>query len=481
MARLGRHASSALSTVVPSARGWWFQEALRAAPIEPAPPLEGEASADVVIIGGGYTGMWTASHLLEAEPEIGIVLLERDVCGGGPSGRNGGFVSGWWDELSTLVALFGTEGALAACRALGSSVAEIGAWCRRHEVDAWFRHQGQLQVASSPGQEGAWRESTALAARLGVGEEFVELTPGEVRERCGSPAFGGGALMRDGATVQPARLAMGLRRVLLERGVRIHEHSRVRSLEGGARVRAVTQTGTVRAEQAVLAVNAWAARWPGLRRSLVNWGSHIVLTAPAPDRLADLGWTAGESIADSRSAVHYFRTTPDGRVAFGGGGGRASWLGRIGPEVDQDPASIARAAEGLRRLLPSFSDVPLEAAWGGPIDVSPTHLPFFDSMGPGNVHVGAGYSGNGVAPSHLGGRILAGLARGVRDEVTTLPLVGGRRTKFPPEPVRSIGAHIVRQAVIRFERAQDRGRRVGPVVSLVAHLPRKMGYHLGPE
>jgi glycine/D-amino acid oxidase-like deaminating enzyme len=477
----GRHTVPALTGVVPSARGWWFDEALQAAPIEPAPPLGGEASADVVIIGGGYTGMWTAYHLMEAEPGIVIVLLDREVCGGGPSGRNGGFVSGWWDELSTLVDLFGPEGALSACRALASSVVEIGEWCRRHQVDAWFTHQGQLQVASSPGQEGAWKESTTLAAKLGVGEELVELTPGEMRERCASPVFGGGALMRDGATVQPARLAMGLRRALLERGVRIHEHSAVRSLENGSRLRAVTESGTVRADQAVLAVNAWATRWPGLRRSLVNWGSHIVLTAPAPERLGDLGWTGGESIADSRSAVHYFRTTPDGRVAFGGGGGRASWLGRIGPKVDQDPASIARAAEGLRRLLPSFADVPLEAAWGGPIDVSPSHLPFFASMGAGNVHVGAGYSGNGVAPSHLGGRILAGLARGIQDEVTTLPMVGGRRMKFPPEPLRSIGAHIVREAVIRFERAQDRGQRVGPVMNLVAHLPRKMGYHLGPE
>ena len=144
----------------------------------------------------------------------------RSPFAGAPGAGPGRPVRNSSPELSTLVALFGPERAVAACRALGSSVVEIGEWCRRHEVDAWFTHHGQLQVASSPGQEGAWSESTALAAMLGVGEEFVELAPSEVRERCASLSFGGGALMRDGATVQPARLAMGLRRVLMGRGAR---------------------------------------------------------------------------------------------------------------------------------------------------------------------------------------------------------------------------------------------------------------------
>lgn len=476
-----RGAAPESAPIVTSARGWWFREAMEHEPSEPAPPLHGTSRADVLVIGGGYTGMWTAYHLLEADPSVRVTLLEQDVCGSGPSGRNGGFCTGWWDELPTLVALYGEQDAVAACRALGHSIEDIGTWCERHQVDAWFTHSGMLQVAGSPGQEGAWRECAAVARKLGVEDEFVELMPEEVRSRCASPAFGGGALMRDGATVQPARLARGLRRVLLQQGVRVHEGTAVRRLDHGRTARAVTDDGVVEAEQVVLAVNAWAERWPGLRRRLVNWGSHIVLTAPAPERLAELGWTGGECIADSRTAVHYFRTTRDGRVAFGGGGGRASWLGGIGPKIDQDPASIARAAEGLRRLLPSFADVPIQEGWGGPIDVSPTHLPFFGTMPSGNVHFGAGYTGNGVGPSHLGGRILAALARGVRDETTALPMVGDKPRRFPPEPMRSIGAHVIREAVIRLERAQDAGTRAGRVVDFLARLPRRMGYHLGPE
>lgn len=466
--------------IQPSARGWWFGEALQHDPGLPAPPLEGAETADVLIVGGGYTGMWSAFFLTQASPGIRVTLLERDECGAGPSGRNGGFASGWWDELPALIHSFGAKGALAACRAVGRSVHAIGDWCEQHGVDAWFNHKGYLQVATSPSQENAWNEAVSAARLLGVEEEFLALSADEVRKRCASPVFGGGALMRDGATVQPARLARGLRRVLLERGVRIHEHSPVRRLQRNSTAVAITQRGTVRAEQVILAVNAWATGWPGLRGLLVTWGSHMVLTAPAPEPLKELGWN-GECISDGRTALHYFRTTPDGRVAFGGGGGRAPWLGRLGPKVDQDPASIARTARGLRRIFPSLAGVPLEAAWGGPIDVSPTHLPFYGTLRPGNVHFGIGYTGNGVAPSHLGGQILASLALRRQDEMTELPIVGHRPRRFPPEPFRSIGGHVVRHAIIRRDIALDESRRVGPLTEFIARLPRRLGYNLGPE
>jgi glycine/D-amino acid oxidase-like deaminating enzyme len=474
----GRQAAD--DQVRPSARGWWWNEAVEHDPGPPASPLDGDETADIVIVGGGYTGMWTAYALTETQPGILVTLLEREECGSGPSGRNGGFASGWWDELPALVSSYGDDAALAACRAVGRSVRAIGDWCRQHGVDAWFNHKGYLQVATSPSQEGAWSDAVSVARRLGVEEELVPMSAEEVKARCASPVMGSGVLMRDGATVQPARLARGLRRVLLQRGVRIHEHSPVTRLRPGSSVTALTERGTVRAEHAILGVNAWATQWPGLRGLLVTWGSHIVLTAPAPERLAELGWD-GECISDGRTALHYFRTTPDGRVAFGGGGGRASWLGRVGPQVDQDPASIARAARGLRRIFPNLADVPLEHAWGGPIDVSPSHLPFFGTLRPGNVHYAVGYTGNGVAPSHLAGQVLAGLALGRKDEVTGLPMVGRRPRRFPPEPFRSIGGHLVRHAIIRRDGALDVGGRVNPVLEFVARLPRRLGYNLGPE
>lgn len=462
-------------------RCYWLREALAHDQSEPCPPLRGEVGTDVAIVGGGYTGMWSAYFLTELEPAVRVVLLEQDICGGGPSGRNGGFVTGWWDELPGLVRLYGERGAVEACRAAARSVAGIGTWCARHGVDAWFTDGGYLMVATSGAQEGRWSAATELARRLGAGEAFADVPAAEVRARCGSPVFRSGAFMRDGATVQPARLARGLRRVLLERGVRIFEGSPVRRFRAGPPTTAETPGGVVRAERAILALNTWLASWKPLRRSLVTWGSYIVLSAPAPERLEEMGWTGGECITDARFALHYFRTTPDGRIAFGGGGGRAGIGGRVGPRLSYDVTSIRRAAEGFRRLFPTFADVPLEEAWGGPIDVSPTHLPFFGTLPAGNVHYGVGYSGNGVAPSHLGGRILAGLALGREDEFTRLPMVNAEPRAFPPEPLRSLGAFLVREAVVRKERAEDEGRRADPFTRFLARLPRRLGYLLGPE
>jgi glycine/D-amino acid oxidase-like deaminating enzyme len=285
--------------------------------------------------------------------------------------------------------------------------------------------------------------------------------------------------MRDGASVQPARLARGLRRVVLERGVTIHEGTQVTSLEPGSKAAAVTPHGVVRAKHVVLALNAWATGWRQLERRLVAWSSYIVLTAPAPDKLKAINWTGGELISDFRTSLRYFRTTNDGRIAFGGGGGRAR------PTIDdaftRDTRAVAEAAQGFRLMFPSFADVPLEDGWGGPIDVSPTHLPTFGTLAPGNVHFAVGYTGNGVAPSHVAGQVMADLVAGRDTEAVRLPMVNPKPRLFPPQPFRSWGAAVVRRAMIAKETAEEQGRRPNVLVSQIARMPRRMGYLLGPE
>jgi len=461
-------------------RSYWLREALAAEPDDPPREAPQSGSCDVVVIGGGYTGLWTAYFLTEQDPGIRIAILEQDICGGGPSGRNGGFVHGWWDQLPLLEELHGPDRALEVASEADASVDGIRAFCDRHGVDAWFRRAGYLRVSASVAQDGDGDDAVAACRRLGVGDELIPLSPDEVRERCASPAFRGGVLMPNAATIQPARLARGLRRVLLDRGVAVHEGTRATGIAVDGAV--VVRAGDLRfrADQAVLAVNAWAAGWPRHRSSLVAWGSYMVLTEPAPEALERIGWTGGEAIADSRFTVHYFRTTPDGRVAFGAGVGAAGYGGRIGASFERDGHAVGRAIAGLRRLLPELAGTAVTEAWGGPIDVSPDRLPIIGATHGGRVHHAHGYSGNGVGPAHLAGRILAARVGGSDDPVGRLAIVDRAVRRFPPEPIRYVGARVVREALIRRDEVSDRERRPGPIVRLLVRLPRLLGYRLGP-
>jgi glycine/D-amino acid oxidase-like deaminating enzyme len=477
-------------------RSWRLREALAAEPpalrADAAPPFAGSGRADVAILGGGYTGLWAALRLTELAPGARIVVLERDVCGGGASGRNGGFVNGWWDELPALVARHGVDDGVRLARAIGNAVGEVGEWAASAGVDAWYRRAGFVQASAAPAQDGAWREVVELCDRLGLGDEYLPLSADEVRERVVSPVFRSGVLMRDGATVQPALLARGLRRAALERSVAIHERTRALPIEtdgrGGRiaiRTRSAVGDGTLVADQVVVTLNAWAAAWPAYGKRLVTWSSYIVLTEPIPERLAELGWTGGEGVTDARFTLHYARTTPDGRIALGGGGGRAGFGGRVGRVFTHDAGSAARAAAGLRRWFPTLADVRIEDAWGGPIDITADHLPFVTSTGRGRVHAGLGFSGNGVGPSLVVGRALAALAArgdGAREDPWgSLPIVGTVPRAFPPEPLRYLGARAIREAIVRCELAEEAGRRPGRVVAALSRVPRRLGYHLGPE
>ena len=205
-----------------TARGWWLADA---GDQGPSAPLDGDLDADVAIVGGGYTGMWTAWFVSQLEPGARVVIVEADRCGAGPSGRNGGFVNEMWFSLPTLRRRFGDAAALDVARASGEAVAGVGRWCEEQGVDAWYRHGGYLQASTAPAYDDTWRQVVAACEELGVPEVCRPLTGAEVRARCGSPLFRAGAFYPGAATVHPARLALGLRSRLLERGVSIFEDS----------------------------------------------------------------------------------------------------------------------------------------------------------------------------------------------------------------------------------------------------------------
>lgn len=446
----------------------WLEEALAGA--EDAPSLTGSERADVCVVGGGYTGLWTALELKRRQPALDVALLEARVCGAGASGRNGGFVLSWWAKFGSLAKLCGTGEALRLARASAEAVSEIGRFCAEHGIDCHYRPDGWLWAATSEAQVGAWRPLLHELERLGE-RPFLELTEEEVVRRTGSDRHLAGVFERTAATVQPALLARGLRRVALEQGVRIFERSPVRRLDRSRPPRVRTPAGTITAERVVLATGAWGAETRELRRAVAVIASDVVATAPAPERLAASGWVDGLCISDSRMLVNYYRTTLDGRIVFGKGGGALAFAGRVGSSFDGPSPRAAEVEASLRAISPAFAGVPVVASWTGPIDRSLTGLPFFGRLGGrSDVVYGLGYSGNGVGPSLLGGRILASLVLDQDDELASSALAGGPAGLFPPEPVRYLGGLLVRAAVARTERAEDAGRSPGFLASRVAAL-----------
>jgi putative aminophosphonate oxidoreductase len=444
-------------------RSLWLREALAAEPQGAGcRPLSGAHQADVAIIGGGYTGMWTAYQLKRRQPGLDVVILEADICGGGASGRNGGFVLSWWPKLETLVERYGETHGLELAQWSDDAVGALGGFCAEHGVDAHYVHGGWLWVATSQAQMGAWEGSVRACEERNL-DAFQRLSPEEVAARAGSPTHLAGVFEPNAATVQPALLARGLRRVLLDMGVRIHEGSPVTSLRRSSPAVVRTAAGQVRAGAVVVASNVWAAKIRELRRLIVPLGSDIAATAPIPERLAEIGWTGGEAVSDSHLMVNYYRTTRDGRIAWGKGGGRLTAAGRV-PALHLDRRHTAQAARRLRTLYPMLADVPIDAEWSGWVDRSVTGLPVFGRLsGQGRVVYGIGFSGNGVGPCHVAGHVLASLALGADDQWSACGLVSDRHDRFPVEPVRFAGSLAVRAAVDRKERAEDAGRRPDPV------------------
>jgi glycine/D-amino acid oxidase-like deaminating enzyme len=431
---------------------WWLEEAQSLAPLTPCAPLAGDVRADVCVVGGGYTGLWTAIEICEQSPGARVVLVESEACGQGASGRNGGWATGWHDELDSLVEHFGQAEALRLAARSAWAIGRIESFCVEHDIECHFRRRGAMWTASSPWQVGAWRGAVDACRRLGRGEYVEELSAAQVAQRTTSPALLCGARQTDAASLQPALLVRGLRRVALEMGVEIFEATPMRDLERAERTVVRTPSGSVSAGTVVLATGAWTARLRELRRAIVPIGSHILATEPLGERLEQVPWADGELLGDARLMVHYAQVTRGGRVVFGRGGGALGPAGTVPFRLFHDPRTLADVADDFRRWFPQWSDVRLTHAWGGPVDRAPGHLPFVGRLtGPGRVLYGIGYSGNGVAPSALIGRILGRLALGIEDEDTTGALARGVPAYLPPEPFRSVGGALVRAAVRRAE------------------------------
>jgi glycine/D-amino acid oxidase-like deaminating enzyme len=419
--------------------------------------------------------------LSSREPSLRIALLERDICGGGASGRNGGFFSSSWWDLGGLTGLFGETDGLRYAVAVSDEVEAAERWCAEHGVDAWYHREGVLGVRT-----GAWQEhdegretSAELCARLGEPDRMRSLSVAEARAIADSPRITRATFGADSAICQPARLARGLRRVALERGVRIFERTGARGIDEGRPAVVRTELGAVRADHVVLTMGSWAGSWPGFRRSFGVIADYMVVTEPIPDRLREIGWTSNIGLADGRDLLYYLRPTDDQRIAIGGGATGVAFGGHgDSPAVTHDRRISDAAATGLEWLFPQLEGVRFTHAWGGPIDMTPSFVPFFRTLAPGTVHAGLGFSGHGLSQTKLGGRILAGMVLGAEDEYTSLPVRGREIGAAPPEPLRWPAVKAAAWALRSGDRREEQGRSRGLLRGAIGSAPERYREHL---
>lgn len=435
---------------------YWFKQALEIEQPETAKPLQQNIQADVAIVGGGYTGLWTAIMIKQQSPEKQVVVIEKGLCGSGASGANGGCMLTWSTKFPTLKRLFGEEHAAWLVKESEQAVLEIDDFCQQHNIDAQLSLKGVYYTATNQAQTGGMQPVVDELKRLEV-NSWRHCQAEELRANAGSPRNIEGFHSPVAASVQPALLARGLRRVAIELGVEIYENTPMTRLDYGKPATVCTPTGNIQAQQVVLALNAWMVeQFKQFKSSIVVVSSDMVITKPLGDALSQSGWQAGSSVLDSRIFVHYYRDTPDGRLMLGKGGNQFSFNNQVNAMFNKPTRYQELLRKSFDKLFPRLKGAEFAYSWTGGSDRSATGFPFFGELdNQSNIFYGFGYSGNGVAQTRMGGKILSSLVLGIENEWTKSGLAKGPLGHFPPEPFRWTGAMMVRNAVRRKEEAED--------------------------
>lgn len=425
---------------------------------EPLPPLRGDVTADLAVVGGGFTGLWTALMAKERDPSLDVVLLEGRAVGWAASGRNGGFCAAslthglgngqdrWPAEIETLQRL-GRE-----------NLDEIEQTLTRYGVECSFERTGELRVATEEWQLAGLDEEVSGAASLGVRLERLDRE--QVRAEVDSPTYLGGVWDREGvAMVDPARLAWGLRDVCVRLGVRVFEHTPVRSLhDDGVALELETPKGRVRAGRVALGTGAFPPLLRRLRHFLVPVYDYALMTEPVPDDLlAEIGWRNRQGIGDSANRFHYYRLTDDNRILWGGYDAVYHNGGLVKPEYDQRDATFEKLATHFFETFPQLHGLRFTHRWGGVIDTCSRFSAFFGTAYGSRLAYAAGYTGLGVGATRFGANVMLDLLQGRVTERTDLRMVRQKPVPFPPEPVRSGVIQLTRWAIARAD--EHEGRR----------------------
>lgn len=441
--------------------------------LTPRPPLDGSMEVDVAIMGAGFSGLWTAYQLLRREPSLDVLVVEKEIAGFGASGRNGGWcVADFPLQPTALAKRYGREAARAVGLAMIDSLDDIERVTREEGIDAHFSRGGALNIARAgydlPKLEDSWRDYHAI----GLEDHVALLDAAETAERIRVRDAVGSFLMKEGARVQPARLARGLARAVERRGGRIVEGTTVTDYEGGAPPRLITDRGDVRARRAiVLAGEAYMSRLPKLRRHVIPMTSHIVATEPLPPEIwAQIGWEGNEAVVGYGSNAGYLNHTADGRITFGAYRSRYPYRSQISDDLDRPEDIFTHARRAARIWFPALNDVQFTHSWGGVFGVPRDRMPTMGYNRRTGVALAFGYTGEGVCTANLSGRVLADLLTETDSALTHLPMTTHQPVLWEPEPLRSLGVNLVRRARYKENEEVERTGRYPERPSLVKRL-----------
>ncbi|CAB4876054.1 unannotated protein [freshwater metagenome] len=452
---------------------WW--ETLDE-PVSPRPPLKEHLDVDVVIVGGGFTGLWTARELLERDPALRIAVVEQSVCGFGASGRNGGWASALFPVSDWTVAKrFGGDAVVPLHRVLNRAVSTLGEALAHEQIDGHYRQGGTLTFARSEIQSTRLQHHVSENRDRGFGDELVWLNGDEIRDRAALPSLFGATFAPHCARINPARVVRGLADRLGERGVAIYENTTVTAIEGATptrRARIVSRGGTITANYVVRATEAFSVDLPGLRRAVAPIYSLMIATEPLPASFWEsTGFRNYETFADDRHMIIYGQRTEDNRIAFGGRGAPYHFGSSIKPKFDYDDKVFELLEGTLRDLFPNLPGG-ISHRWGGPLAMPRDMMPSVNVDHATGLASAGGYTGDGVVLAYVAGQTLADLIVQPDSitELTSLPFVHHQSKRWPIEPARWLGINTGLALAKRSDHVEEHQGKTSRASSLLEQL-----------